>query len=253
MDNQRRYRRPNSDVKEDKMDQREQEQRPVRREYGSSTAADSIGQARRVIDQLEARINDARRVPMSKTLSIVDAGELIDLIGQLRIVLPHTVVQAQAILEQQKQILGDAKAEADRTADKADEIYTTTVEKAKQFEQEVKADADAYDKQIRQKAQEDSNAIIEDANTRANQIIFSAQQQSQKLVDDNEITRRAQAYAVETRERAEKDADSIYNQACAQVDKMLSGAAAALSRSASELAALRDSLLTQGSTRQQDR
>ena len=233
------------------MDQREQEQRPVRREYGSSTAADSIGQARRVIDQLEARINDARRVPMSKTLSIVDAGELIDLIGQLRIVLPHTVVQAQAILEQQKQILGDAKAEADRTADKADEIYTTTVEKAKQFEQEVKADADAYDKQIRQKAQEDSNAIIEDANTRANQIIFSAQQQ--KLVDDNEITRRAQAYAVETRERAEKDADSIYNQACAQVDKMLSGAAAALSRSASELAALRDSLLTQGSARQQDR
>ena len=81
------------------MDQREQEQRPVRREYGSSTAADSIGQARRVIDQLEARINDARRVPMSKTLSIVDAGELIDLIGQLRIVLPHTVVQAQAILD----------------------------------------------------------------------------------------------------------------------------------------------------------
>lgn len=253
MDNQRRYRRPNSDVKEDKMDQREQEQRPVRREYGSSTAADSIGQARRVIDQLEARINDARRVPMSKTLSIVDAGELIDLIGQLRIVLPHTVVQAQAILEQQKQILGEAKAEADRTADKADEIYTTTVEKAKQFEQEVKADADAYDKQIRQKAQEDSNAIIEDANTRANQIIFSAQQQSQKLVDDNEITRRAQAYAVETRERAEKDADSIYNQACAQVDKMLSGAAAALSRSASELAALRDNLLTQGSAQQQDR
>lgn len=235
------------------MDQREQEQRPVRREYGSSAATDSIGQARRVIDQLEARINDARRVPMSKTLSIVDTGELIDLIGQLRIVLPHTVVQAQAILEQQKQILGDAKAEADRTADKADEIYTTTVEKAKQFEQEVKADADAYDKQIRQKAQEDSNAIIEDANTRANQIIFSAQQQSQKLVDDNEITRRAQAYAVETRERAEKDADSIYNQACVQVDKMLSGAAAALSRSASELAALRDNLLTQGSAQQQDR
>ena len=235
------------------MDQREQEQRPVRREYGSSTAADSIGQARRVIDQLEARINDARRVPMSKTLSIVDTGELIDLIGQLRIVLPHTVVQAQAILEQQKQILGDAKAEADRTADKADEIYTTPVEKAKQFEQEVKADADAYDKQIRQKAQEDSSAIVADANTRAEQIIFNAQQQSQKLVEDNEITRRAQAYAVETRERAEKDADSIYNQACVQVDKMLSGAAAALSRSASELAALRDSLLTQGSAQQQDR
>lgn len=253
MENQRRYRRPNPDVKEEQMESSEQEQRTVRREYGTSGAGDSIGQARRVIDQLEARINDARRVPMSKTLSIIDTGELIDLISQLRIVLPHTVVQAQAILDEKKKILGEAKAEADASAGKADAIYTEKVESAKRFEQDVKAEADAYDKQVRRKAQEDSEAIVADANTRAEQIIFNAQQQAQKLVEDNEITRRAQAYAIETRERAEKDADSIYNQACVQVDKMLSGAAAALSRSAGELAALRDNLLTQGSNPQQDR
>lgn len=253
MENERRYRRRNSDVKEDNMESSEQEPRTVRHEYGSSSAGDSIGQARRVIDELEARINDARRVPMSKTLSIIDTGELIDLIGQLRIVLPHTVVQAQAILDERKKILGEAKEEAKVSTGKADAYYTEKVENAKRFEQDVKMEADAYDKQIRQKAQEDSNAIIADANTRAEQIVFNAQQQVQKLVEDNEITRRAQAYAVETRERAEKDADSIYNQACVQVDKMLSGAAAALSRSASELAALRDNLLTQGNNPQQDR
>ena len=97
----------------------QQETRTVRREYGQPTS-DSIGQARRVIDQIENRINDSHRGPMSKTLSIVDTGEIIDLIGQLRIVLPHTVVQAQAILDQQKQIIGDAKAEADKTADTAE-------------------------------------------------------------------------------------------------------------------------------------
>ena len=70
--------------------------------------------------------------------------------------------------------------------------------------------------------------------------------QAQKLVDEDEITRRAQAYAMEMRERAEQDADSIYSQACMHVDKMLSGAAAALSRSAQDLGGLRDSLLTQG-------
>ena len=253
MENERRYRRRNSDVKEENMESSEQEPRTVRHEYGSSSAGDSIGQARRVIDELEARINDARRVPMSKTLSIIDTGELIDLIGQLRIVLPHTVVQAQAILDERKKILGEAKEEAKSSTGKADAYYTEKVENAKRFEQDVKMEADAYDKQIRQKAQEDSNAIIADANTRAEQIVFNAQQQAQKLVEDNEITRRAQAYAVETRERAEKDADSIYNQACVQVDKMLSGAAAALSRSASELAALRDNLLTQGNNPQQDR
>ena len=242
MENERRYRRRNSDVKEDNMESSEQEPRTVRHEYGSSSAGDSIGQARRVIDELEARINDARRVPMSKTLSIIDTGEL-----------PHTVVQAQAILDERKKILGEAKEEAKASMGKADAYYTEKVENAKRFEQDVKMEADAYDKQIRQKAQEDSNAIIADANTRAEQIVFNAQQQAQKLVEDNEITRRAQAYAVETRERAEKDADSIYNQACVQVDKMLSGAAAALSRSASELAALRDNLLTQGNNPQQDR
>ena len=72
MENERRYRRRNSDVKEDNMESSEQEPRTVRHEYGSSSAGDSIGQARRVIDELEARINDARRVPMSKTLSIIE-------------------------------------------------------------------------------------------------------------------------------------------------------------------------------------
>ena len=118
--------------------------------------------------------------------------------------------------------------------------------KARAFKDEVEAEADAYDKQTRQRAEEDAGAMIADAQTRAEQIVFAAQQQAQKLVDENEISRRAQAYAMETRERAEKDADSIYTQACVHVDKMLSGAAAALSRSAGELAALRDNLLTQG-------
>ena len=82
----------------------QQETRTVRKEYGQPTG-DSIAQARRVIDQLENRINDSRRVPMSKTLSFVDTGEIIDLIGQLRIVLPHTVVQAQAIMDEKERIL----------------------------------------------------------------------------------------------------------------------------------------------------
>ena len=112
---------------------------------------------------------------------------------------------------------------------------------------------DANKKQYRRKGREDQTKIIADENPGAEEIFYSARQQPQKWEEKNKTPRRAQAYAVETRERAEKDADSIYNQACVQVDKMLSGAAAALSRSASELAALRDNLLTQGNNPQQDR
>ena len=80
----------------------------------------------------------------------------------------------------------------------------------------------------------------------AQQIVEQAQQQAQRLVEESEITRRAQAYAQEIREDAEKQASAIYQQACHRTDLMLSGAAGALSRSAGELAKLRDSLLSGG-------
>ena len=222
-----------------------QQERPMRREQAQA-GAESIGQTLRVLDMIEHKLADAYRVPLKKNMCIVDVSEMADLIGQLRIALPKSVTQAHGVLTNSQNIINEAKQRADKTADDADKIYNDTVTKARAFKDEVEAEADAYDKQTRQRAQEDANAIIADAQTRAEQIVFAAQQQAQKLVDENEISRRAQAYAMETRERAEKDADSIYTQACVHVDKMLSGAAAALSRSAGELAALRDNLLTQG-------
>ena len=203
---------------------------------------DSMMQIRQVIEALEQKINSARRVPMTG-YSMIDGGALIDLIGQMRIALPKAIVQAQDVLDEREEILANARQEADKTADQADTIYTDTVNKAKEVRDQIHQDADAYDKTTRENARRESEAMIADAQTRAEAIILNAQQQAQKMVEENEITRRAQAYAMETSERAQKDADSIYNQACVHADKMLSGAAAALSRSANELAALRDNLL----------
>lgn len=221
------------------------QERPTRREHAQA-GVESISQTLRVIDVIERALSDAYRVPLKKNMCVVDVSEMTDLIGQLRIVLPKSVLQAQSVLTASQRIIDEAKMRADKTADDADKIYNDTVTKARKFKDEIEAEAEAFDKETRRRAQEDASAILADANTRAEQIVFAAQQQAQKLVDENEISRRAQAYAMETRERAEKDADSIYNQACVHVDKMLSGAAAALSRSASELAGLRDNLLGQG-------
>lgn len=221
-----------------------QQERPVRREQGANVEA--IGQTIRAIDAIEHKLADAKRVPFMRNQVIVEADELADLLGQLRMVLPKSVVQAQSVLEKSQQIISAANAQADKTADEADRIYNETVTKARAFKDEVEGEADAYDKATRQKAQEDAAAMIAEAQNTADQIIFAAQQQSQKMVDENEITRRAQAYAMETREHAEKDADSIYTQACVQADKILSGACAALSRSANDMAQFRDNLLGGG-------
>jgi len=226
------------------------QERPMRREQAQA-GAESIRETLHVIDTIEHKLSDAYRVPLRKNMCIVDMSEMADLIGQLRIALPKSVTQAQTVLTSSQRIIDDAKMRADKTADDADKIYNETVTKARAFKEEIEAEADAYDKETRRRAEEDANAILADAQTRAEQIVFAAQQQAQKLVDENEISRRAQAYAMETRERAEKDADSIYNQACVHVDKMLSGAAAALSRSAGELAGLRDNLLGQNGANNQ--
>ena len=229
---------------QEKPAQKAAEQRAYRREQ--TVGGESIAQAKRVIDLIEQRVAGGRKVPLARGMVVVSGEELLDLISQLRIALPKTVLQAQEIMQRSQQIMAEAREQAERTADQADASYKKAVAEANAFKADVQKEADEYDRSTRQKAQSAAEAILADANTKAEQVIFAAQQKAQAMLEENEITRRAQAYAMETRERAEKDADSIYSQACVQTDKMLSGAAAALSRSATELAALRDSLLGQG-------
>lgn len=234
----------NGNVAQEPQMQQPQPERVMRREQNAGV--ESITQTIRAIDAIEHRIMDAPKVIFTRNTVKVELDELADLLGQLRMVLPKSVVQAQNVLERSQQIIAAANEQADKTADEADRIYNDTVTKARQFKDEVEGEAEAYDKATRQKAQEDAAAMIAEAQNTADQIIFAAQQQAQKMVEENEITRRAQAYAMETREHAEKDADSIYTQACVQADKILSGACAALSRSASDLAQFRDGLLGNG-------
>lgn len=236
------------------MDEREQinqgetrEPAPERAYRREQTAgSDSIAQAKRVLDLIEQKLSEGRRIPLSKGMAVVSVDEIGNLISQLRIALPKTVLQAQDIMQRSQQIMEDARRAAEETANQAETVYKKAVADANAFKESVQKEADDYDRATRQNAQSAADAMLADAKMRADQVLLAAQQNAQSMVEESEITRRAQAYAMETRERAEKDADSIYSQACVQTDKMLSGAAAALSRSASELAALRDSLLGQG-------
>ena len=67
-----------------------QQERPMRREQAQS-GAESIGQTVRVIDAIERTLSDAYRVPLRKNMCVVDASEMADLIGQLRIALPKSI------------------------------------------------------------------------------------------------------------------------------------------------------------------
>ena len=197
----------------------------------------------RVIDQIEDHILNGKRVPLSRSIALLDTGVLNDLIGQLRLGFPRTLVEADEIIKQRDQILDEANQRvADREL-KADNYYDEKVADANQYNQDIRMSADKYDRELRALANKDANNLIADAQARAEQIIQAAQHQQNEMVMDNEIVRRANAFALEIRDKAQRESDQVYSQACLQSDKVLSGAAAALSKAANDLAQLRDALL----------
>ncbi len=217
---------------------------PNPQEAAEGRASGALAEGRAVIEEMDRLFREASQTPIVKTHRLIREDAYEDLMGQLRIVLPKMVREAQGVLDRRDEITGEAEAVSRARREEAERYYRDRREEADAYDKQTRTDAETYRMQLMTKAQEEAEATVEDARTRAQQIVEAAQQQAQRLVEESEISRRAQAYAAEIRTDAEERAASVVQQAAHQTDLMLSGAAAALSRSAGEMAQLRDSLLT---------
>src|SRR4051812_30428914 len=65
-----------------------------------------------LIDRLETMIRAGRRMPITNKL-MMDEQELVDLVDQMRTVLPEEIRYAKHVLREKEQILADAQAQAD--------------------------------------------------------------------------------------------------------------------------------------------
>jgi hypothetical protein len=131
-----------------------------------------------LIDRLEELFNDARAVPFTHNV-VVDEDRMLEIIDQMRIVIPDEVKKAQQVLAQRDRFLAQAQEEADRT-------LVLAREKAEQV------------------AAKD-NIVIE-AQRRADQIITQARA-------DAEATRRdADDYVVDTLMHLQETLDKVLTQ-----------------------------------------
>jgi vacuolar-type H+-ATPase subunit H len=131
-----------------------------------------------LIDRLEELFNDARAVPFTHNV-VVDEDRMLEIIDQMRIVIPDEVKKAQQVLGQRERYLAQAQEEADRT-------ILLAREKAEQL------------------AAKD-NVVIE-AQRRAEQIIAQARA-------DAEATRRdADDYVVDTLVQLQDNLEKLLNQ-----------------------------------------
>ncbi len=105
-----------------------------------------------LVDRLEELFNEARAVPFTHNV-VVDEDRMLEVIDQMRIVIPDEVKKAQQVLSQRDRFLAQAQEEADRTIalarDKAeqvaakDNIVVEATRRAEQIIAQARADAEA--------------------------------------------------------------------------------------------------------------
>jgi vacuolar-type H+-ATPase subunit H len=118
-----------------------------------------------LIDRLETLVRAARRMPMMSKI-MMDEQELVDLIDQMRTVLPEEIRYAKHVLREKEQILADAQAQAD-------DILRTAREQADlmiQREGLLKEARTQADKIVRE-AQEEGERISVGADNYARQVL----------------------------------------------------------------------------------
>lgn len=113
-----------------------------------------------LVDRLEELINNSRDIPFTRNV-IIDEDRVLDLIDQMRVAIPEEVKKSQQILAQKDRVIAQAKEEADRTLNIAqeksekladrDNIVLDAKKRAKQIESEAEllaqntqAEADEY-------------------------------------------------------------------------------------------------------------
>lgn len=227
MDNREQTNQP-----EETRNERQRRQAVRMGQEGASVRADKLIAARRTLNDIEDRLNSGTRVPFKNNLSMVNVSDLLNLTSDLRSSLPEALEEAAEIIRNKQEIEYTAQQRAQEKTSLAEANAKQKIESA-----------DAQAKATLEDAQARATEIEQQARATAEKILMQANSEAQMLTEENEIVRRAHARAKEIYDQVQMDTDGVYKTAYTEVNKMLSGATAALNRSALELAGLRDQLL----------
>ena len=131
-----------------------------------------------LVDMLEQLLNQSRPLPFTHNV-IVDEDRMLDIIDQMKIVIPEEVKKAQQLLANRDRVLAQAQEEANRTLSIAREKSEQLVER---------------------------DAIVQAAQARADQVQVQARADAEKTRKD------ADSYVIETLTRLEMELDRSLNQ-----------------------------------------
>ena len=122
-----------------------------------------------LIDRLEINVEQARSFPFSDNC-IVDREEMLILISMIRENLPNEIKQAKWLLDQNRQLIAEARKEAESIMREAETRMTTMID----------------EHEITQKAKLQASQTIENANVSAAQIRKKSMEYAKNKLGDLE-------------------------------------------------------------------
>lgn len=133
----------------------------------------------RLIDMIYERIEDAKLAPFSRGMCLVEQDEMLDMLDELKGLLPVEVKRAQELLSQREKFVDEAKREVERMLRKAD-----LDAKAKVSESEILTTARERARQIVTRAEERSRQLYQVANEYADDALARTEEAVQAALDE---------------------------------------------------------------------
>lgn len=128
-----------------------------------------------ILDAMDEVLDNAKQIPFTGGKSTVDVNEFRDYINQVRLNLPGEIKQAQALVNDRKIIINDARAEADsiirKAEEKAKEMVSEEVitKQAQRRAHEILTLAQSKEKEIRTM----TNDYVENMLSRVDELLSS--------------------------------------------------------------------------------
>lgn len=142
----------------------------------------------KLLDEIEDIIEGSSTIPFAGK-ALVDKGEILDIIKEIRIKLPDEIKQAEWIKEERQRILAEAQKEADTMVQEVklhieemveqDEITKLANERA----EEIISKAQNNAKEIRIGAREYADGLLKETETNLKNIIGTLEKNRQELND----------------------------------------------------------------------
>lgn len=194
----------------------------------------------RLLTELVELVETARAVPMSASC-VIPREHVLDLLDDLRDVLPPEMDEARRIAAQRDEVLGEAtqladrlRLEAERSALDAraefDGQAESIVGQARQHAVEMRASAEQYVLEVRASAEKQAQELLAAARAQHDQLL-TADGVHQAAIDQSQALRhQADEYVATTRARAEEYAAGLHANADGYAEQTLTDLVAVLSR-----------------------